>query len=331
MSKNINNYTYCSQRFPLGVVKYTSIARNQTGIIILGTSDGTFEVLSAETMDPDSYDSYSTHDDAIFGVVFNHDGTLFATGSRDNSAKVWAISDDGQTVSCVATLDASEYGVSSLAFNCDSTLLVAGGSSDEIATVWNISHGLDGQIVVSHATNIMAEGGNHIYSIGFHQTIPNIVATGHSDGTIQLWDLSNETPDCMKSLIGHTFCVSTLAFLQDGSGLVSGSYDGTVKIWRDVVNDKTSSFVQTIGTPNNEDLPYDVAVRVNTVAIDHTTDVFALGKSNGIIEFWNLSSDGTNSTLIKTIRGTNKTIECVGFSFGTFLLLGDREIQLIPQ
>jgi len=325
MFKNSTNY---SQKYHSVALKYTSIAHSQNGIMILGTSDGTFEVLSAKTM---GQYSHRAHDDAIFVVVFNHDGTLFATGSRDNSAKVWAISDDGQTVSCGATLDASEYGVSSLAFNCNSTLLVAGGSSDEIATVWNISHRLYGQIVVSHATNIMAEGGNHIYSVGFHPTRPNIVATGHSDGTIQLWDLSNETTDCMKSLIGHTFCVSTLAFLKDGSGLVSGSYDGTVKIWRCVVNDDTPpSFVQTIGTVN-DGLPYDVAVRVNTVAIDHTTNVFALGKSNGIIEFWNLSSDGTNSTLIKTIRGTNETIEDIVFSFGTFLLLGDREIQIIPQ
>lgn len=327
MSKNIKNYTYCSQRFPLGALQYTSIARNQNRIIILGTSDGNFEVLS-ETIDPVSY---SAHDDAIFVVVFNHDGTLFATGSRDNSAKVWAISDDGKTISCVATLDASQYGVSSLAFNFDSTLLVAGGSSDEIATVWKISHDVDGQIVVSHATNITEELGNYIYSIGFHPNIQNIVATGSGNGTIKLWDLSNETPACMNTLIGHRFCVSTLAFLQDGSGLVSGSYDGTVKIWRDVLNDETLSFVQTIGTPNNEDLPYDEAVRVNTVAIDHRTNAIALGKSNGIIEFWNLSSDGTISKLIRIIQETNETIQCVGFSFGTFLLLGDREIQLIPQ
>jgi WD40 repeat protein len=323
MSKNIKNYTYCSQRFLLGALQYTSIARNQNRIIILGTSDGDFEVLS-ETMDPVSY---SAHDDAIFVVVFNHDGTLFATGCRDNSAKVWAISDDGKTISCVATLDASQYGVSSLAFNCDSTLLVAGGPSDEIATVWKISHDVDGQIVVSHATNITEELGNYIYSIGFHPNIPNIVATGSGNGTIKLWDLSNETPVCINTLIGHTFCVSSLAFLQDGTGLVSGSYDGTVKIWKRI-NDEPS--VQTIGTLN-DGLPYDATVRVNTVAIDHRTNVFALGKSNGIIEFWNLSSDGTISKLIRTIQGTNETIQCVSFSFGTFLLLGDREIQIIPQ
>ena len=154
------NTTYCSSRFPLGALHYTSIANNKNGITILGTSHGTFEV-SSKTM---GQVSYSAHGDAIFVIVFNHDGTLFATGSRDNSAKVWAISNYGQTVKCVANLNASKYGVSSLAFNCDSTLLVAGGSSDEIATVWNISRGLDGQIVVSHATNIMDKHKNYIYS-----------------------------------------------------------------------------------------------------------------------------------------------------------------------
>jgi len=324
MSKYIkDNYTYCSEKFFSGVLQYYSIARNQNGIIILGTSEGIFEVLS-ETMDPVSY---SAHDDVIFVIMFNHDGTLFATGCRDNSAKVWAISDDGKTISCVATLNASNCVVSTLAFNCDSTLLVAGGFSDEIATVWKISHDVDGQIVVGHATNITEELRNYIYSIGFHPTIRNIVATGSENGTIKLWDLSNETPVCMKTLIGHTFSVSSLAFLQDGTGLVSGSYDGTARIWKRI-NDEPS--VQIIGTPNNEDLPYDAAVRVNRVAIDHTTNVIALGKSNGIIEFWKQSDEGL-ATLIKIIRGTNETIEDIVFSFGTFLLLGDREIQLIPQ
>jgi WD40 repeat protein len=322
MFKRLKNSSYCSTRFPLGIPEYTSMAYNGE-MMILGESDGPFKV---HMIDSRIMSQKSAHSDAIFVVVFNHDGTLFATGSRDNSAKVWEISRDGQTIECVATLDASKYGVTSLAFNCDSTFLVAGGSSDEDASVWGISRDSDGLFVVRHIMNITGDPNNYVYSIACHPTDPNIVATGFGDGSIKLFGLFRCRFTCMNILSGHASSVSSLTFLQDGTGLVSGSNDGTVKIWRDMHD--TPRLVETIGTPNKDNCSYDAAIRVNTMALDRTTDTIAIGKSNRVIEFWKLSSDGGASSLTKTISRPDEEILSVGFSEGTFFSLGDKLIQL---
>jgi WD40 repeat protein len=292
-------------------------------MMILGKSDGTLEV----HIDSGIVFQKFAHTDAIFGVVFNHDGTLIATGSRDGSTTVWKISADRQTISCVATLNASKYGVTSLAFNCDSTLLVASGSSDETATVWRISRDSDGLIVVRHIMNITEEDpNNYVYSIACHPTDPNIVATGFCDGSIKLFGLFESWVTCMNILSGHASSVSSLAFLQDCTSLVSGSDDGTVKIWSGIY--ETQRLVGTIGTPNKDNCSYDDAIRVNTMALDRRTDTIAIGKSNRVIEFWKLSSDGGASSLIKTISRPDEEIRSVGFSNGTFFSLGDKRIQL---
>lgn len=288
--------------------------------MILGKSDGPLKV---HMIDSGIMFQKSAHIDAIFVVVFNHDGTLFATGSRDGSVKVWKIS--GQLIECVATLNATEYGVTSLAFNCDSSFLVAGGSSDEDASVWGISRDSDGRLTVNHIMNITGDPNNYVYSIACHPTDPNIVAIGLGDGSIKIFGLFRCRVTCMNILSGHASSVSSLAFLQDGTGLVSGSDDGTVKIWRSIYD--TQRLVGTIGTPNKDNCSYDSAIRVNTIALDRTTNTIAIGKSNRVIEFWKLSSNGGASSLIKTIQRSGN-IRSVGFSGGTFFSIGDDEIRI---
>lgn len=316
----LKNSTYCSMDFPCGITIYTSMEYNGN-MMILGKSDGTFEV---HMIDSGIVYQTSAHTDAIFSVVFNHDGTLFATGSRDGSVKVWRISKDRKTIKSV-TLKATKYGVTSLAFNCDSTFLVAGGSSDEDASVWGISRDSDGRLVVSHIMNITGDPNNHVYSIACHPTDPNIVAIGLGDGSIKIFGLFRCRVTCMNILSGHASSVSSLAFLQDGTGLVSGSDDGTVKIWSRIYD--TQRLVGTIGTPNNDNCSYDSAIRVNTMALDRTTNTIAIGKSNRVIEFWKLSSNGGASSLIKTIQRSGN-IRSVGFSGGTFFSIGDDEIRI---
>jgi WD40 repeat protein len=290
---------------------YISFAFHPTeNIIAVGKNDGSLEIhgYSANRMLFMCLSSSAgEHTNAICSIAFNHNGTLFATASCDNSAKLWEVSADGKNLNCVKTLIGHDNRVQSVAFNCDGTLLIT-GSDDNTAYVWQIL--LDSEdIVVKYITTLDQHTGG-INAVAFHPTRPDIVATGSEDHTIILWniDLSTETADAIKTLIGHAFWVSSLVFLQDGTGLVSGSYDGTVKIWNCIFGESLDYRVETIGTPNGEDQPYDETIRVNSVAFDETTDTLAIGKSNGVIEFWSLSSNDALGTLNKDCESIRSVV-----------------------
>ena len=294
-------------------------------IIVVGKNDGSFEIYrySENLMQFIRLsNSADNHTDAIYSIKFNHDGTLFATGSRDNSAKLWEVSANGQVLNCLWTLTGHDNSVQSIAFNCDGTLLVT-GSDDNKAIVWQILQDSDDIVVKPIIPLVQHTGG--INAVAFHPTESYIVATGSEDGTVILWniDLSNETAVVMKTLTGHSFWISSVAFLPDGTGLVSGSYDGTVIIWKCIFGKSMDLdySLETIGTPNEEDQPYDETIRVNSVSFDETTDTLAIGKSNGIIEFWSLSSDDAHTTLIGTLNRGCESIRSVVFNERIFASL----------
>jgi WD40 repeat protein len=58
-----------------------------------------------------------------------------ATGSYDNTAKVWRMSPDGAAATCVATLAGHSHFVYSVAFD-PTGRFVATGSSDKTAKIW---------------------------------------------------------------------------------------------------------------------------------------------------------------------------------------------------
>jgi len=55
------------------------------------------------------------------------------------------------------------------------------------------------------------------------------VAAGHSDGEIRIWDVLSG--QLVHKLTGHQPWVECVAFMPDGTGLVSGGGDGAMKYW----------------------------------------------------------------------------------------------------
>ena len=108
--------------------------------------------------------------------------------------------------------------ISSLSFSLDETL-VAAGSYDLSVMVWEAD---TGKLRCFFPTRSLVE------SVSFDPDGTRL-ACALSSSRIDVWDIASGTRLCQ--LRGHDNRVTSGMFSPDGSWLLSGSDDGTVKLW----------------------------------------------------------------------------------------------------
>ena len=113
----------------------------------------------------------------MYGVAFSPRGDLIATGSWDNTARIW----DAATGACLATLAGHAGTVEAVAFSPSGKLL-ATASGDATARVWNVATG-------AHLVTLAG----HDYTVRAVAFSPSgaLLATASSDATARLWDAAS--------------------------------------------------------------------------------------------------------------------------------------------
>ena len=155
------------------------------------------------------------HSGFVFSVAFSPDSKLVASGSSDNTVKIW----DAATGACTQTLEGHSDYVRSVAFSPDSKL-VASGSYDKTVKIWDTATGVYTQTLEGHS--------GFVCSVAFSPD-SKLVASGSYDKTVKIWDAA--TGACTQTLEGHSGSVNSVAFSPDSKLVASGSNDNTVKIW----------------------------------------------------------------------------------------------------
>lgn len=154
------------------------------------------------------------HDGAVNALTISPDNQRLVSGSSDKTIKIW----DLNTGRLVRTLSGHRAGVLSVAISPDGKTL-ASGSSDSNVFLWQLTTGKQQSILTGHYSPVRA--------VAFSPD-GNLLATGGD--TIKLWEL--KTGKKIETLIGHSQPISSLVFSADSKTLLSGSLDGSVKIWR---------------------------------------------------------------------------------------------------
>ena len=172
------------------------------------------------------------HRYSVSSVAFHPTAPLLATGSDDNTARLWLLSSDNSSATCVATLAGHSSPVTSVAFHPTAPLL-ATSSGDRTVRLWLLSY--DNSSATYVATLDQSNGGHSscVHSVAFHPTAP-LLATGSWDNTVRLWLLSfdNSSATCVATLAGHSYPVYSVAFHPTAPLLATGSSDNTVRLWR---------------------------------------------------------------------------------------------------
>jgi len=142
------------------------------------------------------------HKEGVVSLAFSPDGKYLATGSMDETAVVWELS-DGRKIAEFQHDDC----VDSVAFSPDGELLASG--SHQIAVVWELS---DGRKIskFQHSLDVL--------SVSFSPD-GRYLATGSYDTTAVVWELSDGEK---LAEFQHPGWVRSVAFSPDGKYLCHG-------------------------------------------------------------------------------------------------------------
>lgn len=218
----------------------------------------------------------------VCSVAFNR-GRLLATGSMDNTVKIW----NTETGSLVRTLEGHSRNIHSCVFNDEN--LLATVSFDYSIKVWNTDTWDVLQTLEGHS--------NYVYSIAFG--LNNMLASGSADNTVQIWDIKAGVR--LRTLQGHTNAVTSVAFNRQNL-LASGSWDNTVRVW----NCELGKLVRTLKGHSHT---------VTCVSFNQLGNLLASGSWDSTVRLWSTES----WQLVRTLVGHANWIYSVAFGKGDLL------------
>jgi WD40 repeat protein/serine/threonine protein kinase len=214
---------------------------------------------------------------------------LFDSSERVVYGGVLAVSPDGATVVCASSdkestvrlIDARDgtlrrapvrcnFGIGALTFTPDGRSLAL-ACSDRFCRVWAVTLVAESRTLPrtgQEAWALAFSPDNQILAVGYDDQ------AGHDRQTLLLWDILEGRS--RATLTGQAL-VTSAAFSPDGSLLASGSYDKTVRLWR-----------QPAGTLLKE---WDARTgKIRTLAFSPNGQMLAIAGKDGLVRAWDLST-----------------------------------------
>ncbi len=176
-------------------------------------------------------DGFTGHTDAVLSVAFSHDGKKLLTASYDKTARLWDVESGRQ----IQELNGHSWWVWSAAFSTDEKMVVT-ASQDGSAIIWNTDSGEKTAQFLGHQ--------GPVYSASFSADGSQVVSGGY-DKRVLVWRRADVhkfnfnkvargdevEPVRFRAFEGHGAPVRSVSFSADGSLVLSGSHDNTVKVW----------------------------------------------------------------------------------------------------
>jgi WD40 repeat protein len=259
------------------------------------------------------------HEAPVVSLAFSADGTKIASGSADNTARVWDMAD--AKFAEAARFAGHTMAVSAVAFNADGSQVLS-GSADKSVKLW----------VVADAKEIMNFAGHTAPVVAVAMTTANAPISASADKTVRFWNaadgkqaraitvteaistmtISRDSTRVAIALAGgtintyqasdgaeqqtfaaHTAAVKSLAFSADGTRLISGGADNLGITWN-VADGSLLEFVP-------------VEAGLSAAAYGATADTILLASADGAIQQRTLR-------FARALPGVEKKITALAFS-----------------
>jgi len=129
-----------------------------------------------------------------------------------------------------------------------------------------------------------------------------LVASGHPDGSVILWDLNDDTP--LRELRGHQLGIASIAFSHDGRLLAARTAD-EIRFWDIGRADEDEPITLTTGRTSSLR-----GSGIISMAFSEDDKTLASGYLDGTIELWDLATH----TLRDTLRGHLYNVTALWFA-----------------
>ncbi|KAF9584955.1 hypothetical protein BGW38_004501 [Lunasporangiospora selenospora] len=185
--------------------------------VITGSDDMQLRVFNYNTHE--KVHSWDAHSDYIRCITVHPTLPYVLSGSDDMTIRLW---DWEKGWKLVQTFEGHTHFVMTVTINPKDTNTFASACVDRTVKVWSL-----GSSVANFTLEGHEKGVNWVdYYYGAEK--PYLVTAG-DDQLVKIWDYQNKT--CVQTLEGHTQNVTFACFHPELPIIISGSEDGSVKIW----------------------------------------------------------------------------------------------------
>lgn len=249
------------------------------------------------------HDSVDGGDLYVRSLSFNSSDSLFATGSEDNSVRVWDISSlttSPDAPKLIQTLKGHTQDVYALEF-VDEDRIVS-GSGDKTLKLWSVS---EGECLATIQSPPLPQNSppreSGITSLSISQD-RKLIATGSLDRLVRVFELVDDDFKLIETFEGHLDSVYSVTFDSHDSTVISGSLDRTIRKWSLNSMDTDNKCLQVIS--NHRDF-------VLSVAVTSPARPFIIsGSKDRTVQFW----DENSESLQLTLQGHKNSVISVAMS-----------------
>jgi WD40 repeat protein len=240
--------------------------------------------------------THGGHSDQVFGVAFHPERNIFASGSADNTVKIWQLSpslspsqdqanSSHLSIQLLHTLKGHTAHILFVQFSPDGEML-ATSSSDTTIRLWDTATGKLCKTLTSHA--------NWVRAVQFSPDGRTLLS-GCSDYTIRLWDWRSGL--VLRTWMGYSNWIWGAKFSKDGQMIACGGGDCTVRLW-DVATGKCVRSLEGHST------------WILGIAFDRDRDLVATGSGDNSVRLWQAST----GKQLKVLNAHKSQVLAVQFS-----------------